>query len=515
MIRFVNAAVYLVLIACLLTTSFNFFHPVTAPAAAFLSAASVVSAVYLSKRRPFRLFAMQPKRRPPFRTLLLLAIFATVWGLAVALRPTTGIDANVYHLPVALFMNHSRWYPGVAFIASHYGKANGTAILASLSTAFGRPGLENIPCVVVWYTYGAGMYAYLRRRNVGQTLAAGVVGTILLSPYLFYEAYNMGTDLPAVCFLTFGLLAFSEMLLGESVIFFAMAAVFKPLGIVALAFVGAYCILLLFGKKAVLRSLVDFRVLLALFTAVLIRIRVCLATGNPLYPFVIVAPFAWGLPASVQAKIVAQIRSYSHVSRSLRAMPRFLLDFTLRPKAINSSPWFVPLFAACTAGWAWLRAKKECKPRIAAHGVAVGLLCALLVVVWWVGSPIFRFIAGVLAFAVLIGTVAVAQQGTPRIIRRLLYGAMLLTIAAFSFNAARRFWQIGIPLINADGETFYAYVPFKPSCFTEHVTDDGFVYTRSCSTWCYRSRPPCINTLTIGPEEDVISAFRRYNGLEP
>jgi hypothetical protein len=529
MISILNLLIFSIIYAYLFTSGINFFSPITIPLAIVIVFLSLIAAFISLVLIPFETFSLPERKRPSnILVVIVLGTFAS-WTLFVTRVPSTAVDANVYHLPLSLLMNHSVWYPGIAGLSSHFGFPNGTSVLASLFTCFDSVGMENVPNVVVWAILGVGIFLYLHKRTEDLLVSIPVSLLFLFTPRLFLESYNIGTDLPAACFLALGLLALTDEKLDDACILLSLSAVFKTLGVLAAGLVVPYVVIVYASGRGE-PTLSRAKILISVMLLVMSFARIYIATGNPFYPSWPLNLAPWGISEDIQNGLIngtgtqgteltgAGLKNYSGVERSLSGLLAFGKNFVFFPHIVKSEYWFSPFLFACAVVSSYGVVTRKYYRRVHLNSIYSYLVVTLLIVAWLYYSPLFRFIAGVLIFVNLRVLVLAIREGNgfPKImIRCVAFGTLLL----FLFNAGEHITKDIIPLVNASEESIERFMPWirkRGAVKTEFVTkrtEDGFVYSKSSSTYCHRLKPPCINSRSLGGEEMLIQQFRKYNRI--
>lgn len=448
-----------------------------------------------------------------FILLLILCFLSALWVFIVIFRPTIDTDANVYHLPLSILMNHSVWYPGIVKLSGHFGFPNGNSVLASVFTSSGIIGFENIPNIFLWITLGIGIYIYLIKKEVRSSLSFVVPFVFLLTPAIFWQSYNMGTDLPSASFLLFGLLAFSDKKFEDSMLFFSLASVFKPLGMVAFLLTTVYIAFLrISGRKKV--NLLKPKIILAFVLFSIYLVRIFIGTGNPLYPVLPLNFASWGISPAVQRGLLsASIRFYSGVERTLWGTFVFIKDFFLFPNRVGSSHWFTPFFLTCFILSFYVFIKYRQYKKINLHYGYLFFLSACLAVIWFIGSPLFRFIAGLLIFINIKSFITLYRFRVGKLPMLIVYTSLFITLGAYIYNTGKHIKDDVFPLIHPSSEARENKLPFNKEIFSTIETEDGFTYSVSDSTFGGRSKPPCINLHSIGDKDELIREYRKYNRL--
>ena len=445
--------------------------------------------------------------------ILILCFLSALWILIVIFRPTMDTDANVYHLPLSILMNHSVWYPGIVKLSTHFGFPNGNSVLASVFTSSGIIGFENIPNLFLWITLGIGVYIYLIKKGLSLFLSFFVPFVFLLTPVIFWQSYNMGTDLPSACFLLFGLLAFSDKKLEDSMLFFSLASVFKPLGMVAFLLTAAYIVFLrVSGRKKV--DLLKPKIVLSFVLFFVYLVRMFIGTGNPFYPVLPLNFASWGISPAVQRELLsASIRFYSGVERTLLGTFVFTKDFFLFPNRVGSSYWFIPFFLVCFILSSYVFIKHRQYKKVDIHYGYLSFLIVCLAIIWFIGSPLFRFIAGLLIFINIKSFISLYRFRVGKLHMLIVYTFLFITLGAYIYNTGEHIKDDVVPLIHPSSEARESKLPFDKKIFSTIETEDGFTYSVSDSTFCGRVKPPCINLYSIGDKDELIKEYRKYNRL--
>ena len=522
--------VILAIISLYLTVALaNFVTPITLPVAAIVLALSLLHTRFAIERVPLSILSAHLVATRGLKALGLgvLALYVS-FVVAGSLRPTIGVDPNVYHLPLALLMNTSVWYPGIGRLSSHMAFANGNSVLASVFTSSNLVGAENIPNLIIWGTFAGAMFCYLTRRRL-TALAAGATALVFaLTPPFFWQSYNMGTDLPCACFLVLGLLAWCHGKLAEACLLLATSGVFKTFGIFAAICAMGYTFLHhIYYRRA--RELRCYSMFLAGLVLVLVLLRSLVATGNPLYPATNLSIGSWGIPAQLQDGLVNGIpsdadhkwagypghRNYTGVERDAIGIATFLLKLFIAPHTYHSSRWFSALFAASVLCAAVICVRRGDYRRLDTHALAVGLTVASLFGIWIWSSPVFRYVGGVFVFVNLAAFAYSAEHLSSKWSRYALYAVVTATLVLFAGNVARHVAADVVPVLVAsetEVERFLPWVVEGSAPTFSRRTLDGFTYSESSSTYCGRLPPPCINYHSLGSPRELLETYRRWNG---
>lgn len=513
MTYFINLVIYGVIYLYLFTAAINFFHPIVKIISIIIIFISMLLSFLSAVFVPFSTFSLTNRiKRIPKIWFITIFFFLPIWFFVVLHRPTIDTDANVYHLPLSILMNHSVWYPGIGKLCHHFGFPNGNSVLASAFTSFGISGFENIPNLIIWLIFGVGIFIYSVKKKINLFISFAVSLLFLFTPVLFWQSYNMGTDLPCACFLLFGLLALSDKHFEDASLFLSLSAIFKTLGIVAFGLFIPY-MLVIYRREKINLLHPKFLLSFILFTVFLIRIFI--ATGNPIYPVLPLKLVSWGISPGIQKGIVnGSLRYYSGIERNLVGFFIFIKDFLFFPHRVRSSYWFSPFLLVCLVPFLYLFIRDKFYRRINANTSFISFLVIIIFIIWFIGSPLFRFIAGVLIFITLKLFIFLSNDlRVSKLYNGIIYVSLFATLSLFTFNAGKHIKNDVFPLINAPERTVETFMPFDKKIFSSVKTKDGFMYFKSSSTYCGRMKPPCINSYSIGSEEKLIKEYRRYNRL--
>ncbi len=492
----------------------NFFFPISPIISQVILFLVAVTVFLTFKKVELDVFCNRNNSSSMKRFIILILYFlSALWILIVIFRPTIDTDANVYHLPLSILMNHSVWYPGIAKLSFPFGFPNGNSVLASVFTSSGIIGFENIPNLFLWITLGIGVYIYLIKKGVSPSLSFVVPFVFLLTPVIFWQSYNMGTDLPSACFLLFGLLAFSDKKLEDSMLFFSLASVFKPLGMVAFLLTTVYiAFLCLSGRRKV--DLLKPKIILSFALFLIYLVRMFIGTGNPFYPVLPLSFASWGIAPAVQEGVLsAGIRFYSGVERTLSGTFVFIKNFLFFPQRVKSCRWFVPFFLTCVISFLYVFIKYRQYKKINLHYGYLLFLVVSLVVIWFIGSPLFRFIAGLLIFINIKSFITLYRFRVSKLHMLIVYTSLFIILGAYIYNTGEHIKDDVFPLIHPSSEARQSKLPFKKEVISTVETEDGFTYSKSRSSFCGRAKPPCINVYSIGDKDELIKEYRKYNRL--
>src|SRR5882724_5326384 len=108
------------------TVMVNFIHPISKRVAVLVFLVSATATILLGMFRPLQ-FLRSRRQNNGTSNVLLFGFFAACLILG-SYHPTRDTDAHVYHLPLALLMNASRWYPGIVRLSTHFGFPNGNSV---------------------------------------------------------------------------------------------------------------------------------------------------------------------------------------------------------------------------------------------------------------------------------------------------------------------------------------------------------------------------------------------------
>lgn len=95
----------------------------------------------------------------------------------------------------------------------------------------------------------------------------------------------------------------------------------------------------------------------------------------------------------------------------------------------------------------------------------------------------------------------------------IVYTSLFITLGAYIYNTSEHIKDDVFPLIHPSSEARQSKLPFNKEIFSTIETGDGFTYSISDSTFCGRSKPPCINLHSIGDKDELIKEYREYNRL--
>ncbi len=460
---FLKFGVLFICFAYILTGVVNYFVPISIAAALSVIFFAGICAWFFGRNFSLKTFEIKEKLSMPFdfrfaeMAILLILI---IWAFIIFRRPVIGDDENIYHFPLALLMNFSRWYPGIGRINLAMAYTNGHSVLASLFTSSGIPGFENIFNYLIWLLFWAGLLLFMLKKGIKLFTALSVSAVFLLQPVMFWQSYNLASDMPAACFITLGLLALTERNFQEALLFMSMASAIKATGLAALFFTVLYYLIFNIIKKE--KIVLTLPVALLSFAIVAVSLtRLFVATGNPLYPLVPINLAGWGMSVSEQKTyVLGPIVQCSGVVRSLSEVPRFLINFTIFPKRMVSNYWFFPFTGACLLGSFWAFAKKENRKDLDLHKGYVALMVAALFAVWFIGSPLFRFAAGLFIFVTLILFLYCQRRSLPILLTRLIQIALFGTLVVFVADVGKHIKEDVLPFLKSPKIAYNQLVHF-------------------------------------------------------
>lgn len=336
----------------------------------------------------------------------------------------------------------------------------------------------------------------------------------------------MGTDLPAACFLAFGLLALSGKHLDDACIFFALSAVFKPLGLLAACLALVYVVIVYTSERGD-STLSRTKILISLVLLTMSFARVYVATGNPIYPAWPLNLAPWGISEEIQRGLIdgtgvhgaaltkSGLRNYSGVDRSFLGTLEFAKNFVFFPHVVKSEYWFSPFLLVCIIISLYRILNEKYYRDIRMNSIYSYLIVGVLSIAWFYCSPLFRFIIGVLVF-MNVRALIIAIRGDTRSRSRIaIYCVSVGTLFLFLVNVGQHVKEDIIPLATGSEEKVESLMPWfreeRKTEFTTKRTEDGFVYSMSNSNFCQRLIPPCISLRSLGHEEKLIKEFRKYN----
>ena len=523
----------------LLVAGFNFVQPVNRNMSILILFLSSGLSVYRGTRLQFEIFSFAAGERfnlTRHRILLLscVGILVLGWGVVISIRPTLDSDANVYRLPLSLLMNQSIWYPGISNLSHHFGFANGSAAISSVFTAFGIVGFENIPNFIFWVIFGIGTFLYFAKVGLSGHAGFLFVCMALFTPVVFWQSYNMGSDLPHICFLFLGLSALWLGDVHDAVGFFAVAAVMKSLGFIAYFTVVIYLLICLRHVRPFSRDVQRIWFISGLLLLALTS-RVYVATGNPIYPLYPITLSEWGIPATTQKSRINILRRYTRVERTLSGTLRFAKNLILFPKKARSSFWFSPAFVGYGVMGILLVLYKPKRKygespetgkggtlSLSAKGFSI-FLTMLLFSIWFYGSPVFRFAGGLFLFITAQSYIFVFRHvtrfsGSDRrgkaLWSCLVYGPVVFCCIVFGYNAMTHIRKDIVSYFTRP-DTRRDMLPYDPKIFSVVRSEDGFLYTRSVSNYSAgRGWPlPGISNYSTGNAYQLVSEYRKHNGL--
>ncbi len=494
---------YFILFSWVLTVLVNFIFPINWLVSLIVLVLSFMVSYFCSKKYKLVFDKIKNFTEVEIAALILFVLL----GLVFVFHPTLDIDANVYHLPLALIMNKVNWYPGVINFNAHAGVSNGSSVIASLFTSTMGEGGESIGNLIIWFIMGVSIYCIGLKIKLNQLIAFGVAVMVLFTPDMFWQAFNMGNDLPASCFIFLGFWCWKEDNIDDAGLFFALSSIFKLPGLVVF---GVWFVFVIFTKQFSF----NFKTIISGLLVLLFLFRQWVGTGNPFFPAGVFLPQPeWALPVELQEWIKEKsIRNWSGVDRSAQGIFRFIFDFIFNPKKINSSYWFTPVFFLVWAGCLWLLIKKKIKFVLTKN--TSGIICAAFVLfaVWFYGSPLFRFITGIFIFLTMVGIAKINLSGT-MLIKKTVSVVLLLNVLAFLGNSTKHVWGKFIPTF---GKTFIEsseYLPFSPAeSIAENTLKNGEKWYLSSGTSCGWIKPPCLGYWAVGDKEKLAEKIIKKMG---
>jgi hypothetical protein len=510
--------IYFVAYTFLFTTIANFFFPVTQFIAALILSSSIILSLWSSLLIPFSTFSSGYRSYKFPKIPLCLVFFAVIiWAVMAVYRPTTESDAIGYHLPLSLLMNYSVWYPGIGKLSLTFGFPNGTSVLASVFTTFGILSFENIPNLIIWLILGIGIFLVLIKNRISPLLSFFIALMYVFSPDMFWQSYNMGTDLPCACFLLFGLIALSEDNIEDGYFFLSLSATFKTIGTLAFLLALPYLAIYYLKRKKKI-SFLHPKLILSILIFFFSIARVYIATGNPVYPSWPLNLASWGISSDMQYDIIKRdLIYYSGVELTPAGFFRFILYLFLLPHKFNSSYWFFPFFLASFSASMRTFLSEPYYKFINLRDSYLLALVMLLLLAWLFYSPLFRFIAGVFMFVNIKLFIFTYKSKISYIYKYIILASLFITLTLFMFNAARHIYQNVIPVINGSPEAIDKFMPWVRGVdsekFTVKYTDDGFAYSKSTTLYCQKMRPPCISIRSLENEDILVKEFRKYNKM--
>jgi len=484
----------------------NFFTPITMSVGITCLVLSLLCALLFARKEPLSIESVYTREVNSIGLFLVLAL-AVLFVLLQ--RPSIDTDASVYHMPLARLMNHSFWYPGIGLMSSHMAFANGSSVLTSAFTSFGIQGVEHVPNIMIWVLLGMATYVFSRKKNLPVIIASIMAVCFLLTPDMFWRMNNLGTDLPCACFILLALLFFSEKKWDDALLMAAFAGTFKPMGLLSAGFI---FVVVLWNNRSTIPVLFKTKCLIAYLLIALNITRMFVATGNPLFPMIPLKLVPWGASLSMQENLIRAIRVYALPIRSITTIIPFFVNFVLSPSMVKSSYWFSPLFGLVSLGAAMCFIKERvAKKPFNIHILVISLLIAFLLSTWFMGSPLFRFIAGVLMYLLVEFFAYVYDVICNRALKGLFIGVLCLVVGLFAFNVYQHFKNNIVPFIKEPGTR--QHMPYKrEDAYTIVTLPDGFTYTRSDWGYCgYFSPPPYFHAWSMESEEEIIARYRKWN----
>lgn len=507
----ITLLIYIFTYSYILVASLNFLNPITEFLSLLLIILSISLAILSSSCLPLEIFKNSANNKPiPRLAFLFFVMLFSAWIILVFHRPTIDTDANIYHLPLSILINHSIWYPGIGNLNSHFGFPNGCSVLASLFTSFNIVGFENITNLLMWALFGLGLFAYLQKKKVSPLFSLLFALTILFTPDIFWQSYNMGTDLPCAVFMTFGLLALYERKFYDAALLLAMSSVFKTLGTIAFILVIIY-ILFLRLSKLVKVDIRHPKIILSLGICLICLLRIYIATGNPFYPALGLKLAPWGVSADNQKGLMDCTRQYARVERTFLGTITFVKNFFFFPSKFCSSHWFSPIFITCFFSSIYICFKKKYLRHFNKYLFFITLLICILFISWFWSSPLVRFILGVLVFLNLIFFLKFREYAFVALWKLVVYGSLFFTLSLFVYNVGDHIKNDTLPLLNASEEKIRSFMPYYGYKSPYVKQKDGFYYSYCTSNFCSRVLPPCINRYSYGEEDALVNEYKKYN----
>lgn len=435
-------------------------------------------------------------------------------GVLVGSRPCYGIDANQYHLPIAVLMNDSRWYPGIGSLNNAFGILHGNSILAAPLTAWGWPGIENAVNYFFWIGLGAFVLRIATRSETPRWLAVSVAGLVLFQYNTLSAGFNMGNDLAQGYFLLLGLYALYRGRAEDALLLTALSSVFRITGQVAFGLVFLW---IAFRET---RRLITPKGMMACAIVLLALVRTHIGTGLPLYPVPLpLLPVPdWGMPMeSITRMGSSMVAVQPKVEMSVGGILEFVARFMIYPKSVRSPWWFSQILIASLLGlcFSWRRTAGRLRA-VTSDGRAAFGVTVLVLLFWLFTKPQYRYAAGAWLFLTL-GALAWAWDGGGRIFRRML--AILLCANALVFLAweATRYagvwpaqWRAGsrnhagqMAINQSMGDRPYA----QSVATADH---GGRAYTRTDGYLIGRLASPVISARTEGDPTVVLDRYFRF-----
>jgi hypothetical protein len=509
--------IYFITSTFILTSIANFFIPVTRFISLLILFSSILSSSFGAFFIPLNIFLSGHSLRKLPKIPLWLFFFAMIiWAVVAIYRPTTESDATGYHLPIALLMNYSVWYPGIGQLSSTFGFPNGTSVLASIFTSFDILSLENIPNLLIWFILGMGIFSILVH-NISTTFSFLLTLMFIFSPDFFWQSYNMATDLPCACFLFFGLIALSEDSIEDSFLFLALSAVFKTIGVLAFSLASPY-LFFCFIKRQKSISPLHPKIVMSILLFLLSILRVYIATGNPIYPSLALNLASWGISSDIQYNFIkSELISYSGVDFTPFGLIMFLIYLFILPHKFNSSYWFSPFFVITLVASIHVCLSTQRYKLINLRHLYSSFILISLLLAWFLYSPLFRFIIGLFLFVNIKLLIFTYKSKMYNSYKPIIMASLCITLALFMVNAVRHIYQDVIPIIDESPQAIDKYMPWVKGSdsgkFTVKYTEDGFMYSKSTTQYCQKMRPPCVSARSLENEDILIKEFRKYNNM--
>lgn len=514
-----SIAIYMIIYMFLLTMTINIFHPITSYLASFVLFCSLILSIISAKKVPIISADTNINNKRIDYTGITITLLLLSYFIIVINRVSIGVDTNVYHLPTSILMNHSLWYPGIGMLSVLMSFNNGTSVLASLFTSFNRPGLEFVPGFMIWVLFGVSVFLYLRRKDIRYYISVLTAGIIMLTPRLFWESYNMGTDMPMAFFIAFGFIFLSEKDYKNAALFFALSSAFKPLGQVAfIIFMAVYTIYSIYTRD--IKKLFNVKVILGCLIFMLVSLKLYIATGNPFYPALQMKLVPWGMSVNIQQGIVANIYNirqtiFKPYAGSFMKSLLYIRDFFFLPNRMWCSNWFSPVFLASAFGAMYVFIKDKKYKTISVHSILVALMLIFFIVGWFQKALQIRLILGILTAMMLIFLrFSLNKEDLPAILKFMIYISLAVTFLLFGMNVGKHYKNYMRPVLGLSQEEVQKHMPYRgvKDMFKEVTTEEGFTYTVSKSGYCGRSKPPCFHSYTPpGNREATLKEYLKYN----
>lgn len=509
---------YFTFAAYLLVAGVNFFAPIGPRVGGIVLLAAGLFARTATRRWPILPGAASDRGFSswgwPARRAVLLGL-GLLGGLVVS-RPCYGIDANQYHLPIAILMNASRWYPGIGTLNNAFGILHGNSILAAPLTAWGWPGIENSVNYIIWIGLGAFVIRIASRPESPRWVAVSVAGLVLFQYNTVSAGFNMGNDLAQGYFLLLGLYALYRGRTEDALLLCALSSVFRITGQVAFGLV------FLWVAVRDARRLITPKGIMACAVVLLALLRTYIGTGLPLYPVPLpLLPVPdWGVPIeSITRMGSSMVAVQPKVEMSAAGILEFLVRFMVYPKSVRSPWWFSQVLLVALLGLCLSWRRTGARLRALAPDARAALGVAGLVLLFWLFTkPQYRYAAGAWLF-ITLGVLAWAWDGGGRPFRKTL--AILLCANALVFLAweATRYagvwpaqWRAG-SRNHAGQMAVNQAMANRPDAEEVTVLEyRGHKYTRVGGHLIGRLAPPVLSARTEGDPEIVLDRYFRMQG---